>query len=316
MYKKITLCKKITTFVFYFENETMQTHDILQEITPLSDKDCFYIVDRTKSEFSFPLHRHLEFELNYVENAAGARRTVGDSVEVIGNYDLVLITGRELEHTWENYNCTSKQIREITIQFSAGLFPEEILNKNPFQSIKMLLENARKGLAFSLNTIIAIRPFLISLPNEKESFYAMIHFLILLHVLSQSDEIHTLASGSFSRTEPTLDSRRVKKVHEYLNKHFAEEIRLSQISALVGMSDASFSRFFKLRTGKSFTDYLIEIRIGYVIRLLVDSELSISEICFNCGFNNISNFNRIFKKWKGCTPKEFRESYHRRKTII
>jgi len=273
-------------------------------------------VERKKTGFDFPLHKHLEFELNYVENAQGARRTVGDSVEVIGNFDLVLITGHELEHVWENHNCNSDQIREITIQFSQDLFTDSLLNKNQFKSIKLMLERANKGLSFSINTIIAIRPFLNSLSNEKQSFYAVINFLSLLYELSQNDEAHTLASSSFALTESTMESRRVKKVHEYLMQHYKEEIRLSQIASLVGMSEASFSRFFRLRTGKCFTDYLIDIRIGSAIRLLVDSAKSISEICFECGFNNISNFNRIFKKWKGCTPKEYRDNYHKKKIIV
>lgn len=294
----------------------MQKHEVLHEITPLSDKDCFYIVERMKTGFNFPLHKHLEFELNYVENASGARRTVGDSVEVIGNFDLVLITGPELEHVWENHKCTSNQIREITIQFSHDLFPESLLNKNQFISIKMMFERAKKGLSFPVNTIISIRPFLNSLSHEKQSFYAMIHFLSLLYELSRNDEAYTLASSSYALVESTVESRRVKKVHDYLMVHYKEEIRLSQIASLVGMSEASFSRFFRLRTGKCFTDYLIDIRIGSAIRLLVDSAQSVSEICFECGFNNISNFNRIFKKWKGCTPKEFRDSYHKKKIIV
>ena len=296
----------------------MQIFDVLHEITPLSEKDCFYVVERNKTEFSFPLHKHLEYELNYVENASGARRTVGDSVEVIGNYDLVLITGRELEHVWENYNCTSKQIREITIQFSPDLFPDNLLNKNQFRSIKLMFERARKGLAFSLNTIIAIRPFLNSLSHENQNFYAVIHFISLLFELARSNEMNTLASSSFAHTdtEPTMESRRVKKVHDYLMVHYADKINLSQIASLVSMSEVSFSRFFKLRTGKCFSDYLIEIRIGSAIRLLVDSTQSISEICFKCGFNNISNFNRIFKRWKGCTPKEFRHNYQKKKIIV
>lgn len=290
--------------------------DVLHEITPLSDKDCFYIVERTKSEFTFPLHKHQEFELNYVENAAGARRTVGDSVEVIGNYDLVLITGSELEHVWENYQCSSKQIREITIQFSSDLLPEKLLNKNPFKSIKMMLDKAQKGLAFSLNSIIAIRPLLNSMSHETQSFYSVTQLLSLLYELSQCDEAYPLASSSFVHTEPSSESRRVKKVHEYLMKHYTETIHLSEVASLVGMTSVSFSRFFKLRTGKCFSDYLIDIRIGSATRLLVDSSQTISEICFKCGFNNISNFNRIFKKSKGCTPKEFRDNYHKKKTIV
>ena len=296
----------------------MQINDVLHEITPLSEKDCFYVVERNKTDFTFPLHKHLEYELNYVENASGARRTVGDSVEVIGNFDLVLITSRELEHVWENHNCTSKQIREITIQFSPDFFPENILNKNQFRSIKQMFEKARNGLAFSLNTIIAVRPFLNSLSHENQNFYSVIHFISLMFELAQSNEVNTLASSSFARTDTgsTMESRRVKKVHDYLMLHYADKIHLSQIASLVSMSEVSFSRFFKLRTGKCFTDYLIEIRIGSAIRLLVDSSQSISEICFKCGFNNISNFNRIFKKWKGCTPKEFRDNYQKKKIIV
>ena len=95
----------------------MDNNHILQEITPLQDKDLFYIADRTKAEFSYPLHKHEVFELNFIENAAGARRLIGDSNEEIGEYDLVIITGDNLEHYWKQGNCTSKNIREITIHF-------------------------------------------------------------------------------------------------------------------------------------------------------------------------------------------------------
>ena len=91
-------------------------NQIIREITPLSDKDCFYIAERYKTEFTYPIHNHSEFELNFTEKAAGVRRVVGDSSEVIGDYDLVLITGKDLEHVWEQNECRSKEIREITIQ--------------------------------------------------------------------------------------------------------------------------------------------------------------------------------------------------------
>ena len=106
-----------------------------KEITPLSKKDCFYIVERYKKEFNYPLHIHDECELNFIENAQGAKRIVGDSSEEISNYELVLITSKELEHTWEQNNCKSNNIREITIQFSPKLFPMELIEKNQFRSI-------------------------------------------------------------------------------------------------------------------------------------------------------------------------------------
>ena len=112
------------------------------------------------------------------------------------------------------------------------------------------------------------------------------------------------------------DSRRVQKVQEYINTHYQEEIRLGQLADMVGMTDVSFSRFFKLRTGKNLSDYIIDIRLGFASRLLVDSTMSIAEICYECGFNNLSNFNRIFKKKKSCSPKEFRENYRKKKKLI
>lgn len=105
---------------------------IIHEITPLSDEDCFYIAERYKKEFTYPIHSHQEYELNFTEKATGVRRIVGDSVEVVGEYVLVLITGKDLEHVWEQHECTSEQIREITIQFSSELFFKSFINKNQF----------------------------------------------------------------------------------------------------------------------------------------------------------------------------------------
>ena len=122
---------------------TPLSNQIIREITPLSDKDCFYIAERYKTEFTYPIHNHSEFELNFTEKAAGVRRIVGDSSEVIGDYDLVLITGKDLEHVWEQNDCHSKEIREITIQFSSDLFFKSfslgflalfILRANPWHS--------------------------------------------------------------------------------------------------------------------------------------------------------------------------------------
>ena len=122
-------------------------NQIIREITPLSDKDCFYIAERYKTEFTYPIHNHSEFELNFTEKAAGVRRVVGDSSEIIGDYDLVLITGKDLEHVWEQNECHSKEIREITIQFSSDLFFKSFINKNQFDSIRRMLDRAQKGLA-------------------------------------------------------------------------------------------------------------------------------------------------------------------------
>ena len=293
----------------------MNSQDVLSEVAPLSDKDCFYVIERLKSEFTFPIHIHPEFELNFIENARGAQRIVGDSIEEVGNKDLVLITGKNLEHAWINHQCTSKKIREITVQFHPN-FAESFLNKNQFRSIKDMFEKAQKGLLFSQKTIDVVQPLLMSLTLEKHGFYSVVKLLTILHELSLCAEARVLSSSSFASRTENFDSRRVQKVYDYINNNYREDIRLSEMAALVNMSEVSFSRFIKLRTGKSFTDFVIDIRLGYTIRMLVDSTHTIAEICYSCGFNNLSNFNRIFKKRKGITPKEFRDQYLKKKVII
>lgn len=289
---------------------------IIHEITPLSDKDCFYIADRRKSEFTYPLHSHSEFEINYIENAQGVRRIVGDSVEIIGKYDLTLIAGEELEHVWEQHECTSKQIREITIQFSKDLFFGNLIHKNQFDSIRKMLNEAQKGINFPMETIMKVYPMIDTLSAEKSGFHAVVKLLTMLYELSLCDNYRTLASTSFAHIDENSDSRRVRKIYEYINHHYKEEIRLEDLANIIGMTPVALSRFFKLRTGKTVSDYIIDIRLGHASRLLVDTTNTIAEICYDCGFNNLSNFNRIFKKRKDCSPKEFRENFRKTKMII
>ena len=290
---------------------------IIHEITPLSDKDCFYIAERYKTEFTYPIHNHAEFELNFCEHAKGVRRIVGDNAEVIGDYDLVLITGKELEHVWEQHECRSQQIREITIQFSSDLFFSSLVYKNQFSSIRRMLDKAQKGIAFPMQAIMKIYPMLDTLASQKSDFYTVVKFLTILYELSlYTDEARTLSSSSFAKIDTNSDSRRVQKIYEYINNHYKEEIRLVQLADMVGMTPVSFSRFFKLCTGTNLSDYIIDIRLGYASRLLVDSTMSVAEICYESGFNNLSNFNRIFKKKKQISPKEFRENYRKNKKCV
>lgn len=291
------------------------SNKIITEITPLSEKDLFYLVDRTKDTFTFPIHRHAEFELNFVENCSGATRIVGDSIETLGDFDLCIL-GHGIEHAWQQGSCTSPKIHEITIQFDANLLGSEMLMKNQMSSIRNLLEESSKGLTFGMKTIMKVYNRIENLIKTSTGFFQMVEFLSLLYEISVADDRRVLSSSSFVNVHPASDSRRVQKVQDYISIHYKEDIRLDILSEIAGMTPTSFSRFFKLRTGRSLTDYITDIRLGYATRALMDSTTSIAEICYDCGFNNISNFNRIFKKKKNCTPKEFREYYQRHQIII
>lgn len=294
----------------------MEERRVIHEITPLMGKDVLYIADRRKKEFTYPIHNHEVFELNFVEHAAGVRRIVGDSSEVIGEYDLVLITSPQLEHVWEQNTCTSEDIREITIQFDFGMSEDSLFGRNPFISIRKMMNEARKGLCFPLSAIMSVYKELDTLSSIKDGFYAVMQFMTILYELSRCEGARTLASSSFAKIAVEDDSRRILKVKNFINENYMDELRLAQLAEIAGMSASAFSRFFKLHTGRNLSDYIIDIRLGYATRKLVDTSRSISEISFECGFNNLSNFNRIFKKKKGCSPSEFRENYHKTRIIV
>lgn len=294
----------------------MEERRVMHEITPLMGRDVLYIADRRKKEFTYPIHNHEVFELNFVEHAAGVRRIIGDSSEVIGDYDLVLITSPQLEHVWEQNTCTSEDIREITIQFDFGMSEDSIFGRNPFLSIRNMMNEARKGLCFPLSAIMSVYKQLDTLSSIKDGFYAMMQFMTILYELSRCEGARTLASSSFAKIAVEDSSRRIFKVKNFINENYMDELRLAQMADIAGMSASAFSRFFKQHTGRNLSDYIIDIRLGYATRKLVDTSRSISEISFECGFNNLSNFNRIFKKKKGCSPSEFRENYHKTRIIV
>jgi AraC-like DNA-binding protein len=281
--------------------------NILREITPLTQDDCFSIFSRSKKEFDFPLHFHDEFELNFIQNAAGARRVVGDHVEEIGDTELVLV-GPNLQHGWFTHKCKDKIITEITIQFHRDLFDEKFLQRNQLSFIRTLLQRCSRGVLFSEATTKSITSRLVQLP-QKHGFDSVLELMSILHDLSTSRNFTTLSDMSFNVETPCYNSRRIEKIMNYLNNNFSENITLGDAAKIAGMAEVSLSRFFKLRTGKTFVETLNEVRLGHATRMLIDTTNSINEIAYKCGFNNMSNFNRIFKKKKISTPKEYRHNY-------
>ena len=283
------------------------TKNLMREITPLTSNDCFTLSYRLKSEFDFPLHYHDEIELNFILNAKGAKRVVGDHIAEIEDRELVLV-GSNLPHVWQTHKCKSREIREITIQFHKDLLDDKFLKRNQLSFIRTMLERANRGISFSKSTIDQLTPRLLTL-NQKQGFDSVLELLSILHDLSVSRHMQTLSNAAFHTTESTYSSRRIEKVVDLLNQNFHKAITLADAARIANMSTASFSRFFKARTGISFINSLLEIRLGHATRMLIETTQSVSEIAYDCGFNNISNFNRLFRKKKGCTPSEFRENY-------
>lgn len=179
-----------------------------------------------------------------------------------------------------------------------------------------MLNEARKGLAFPMAAIMKVYSLLDTLSGIRDRFKALMQFLEILNTLSQCEGVRTLATTSYAKVNIEDDSRRILKVKNYINENYMYELKLKELATLAHMSESAFSRFFKLHTGRTLSDYIIDIRMGYITRMLVDTTESISEISFKCGYLNLSNFNRIFKRKKGCSPGEYREKYRKIKMII
>lgn len=294
----------------------MKPSNIFCEITALSKDDCFLINRRVKDTFSYPLHIHSECELNFIENAKGALRIIGDSIETIDDLELCLVANEKLEHAWVNGECTSTNIYEITLHFNIDHFLESLLSKRQFHSISVMFENAKRGIVFSRPVILELKNELESLFSNKNEFYSAIKLIEILYKLSIDPNSRILCNRSFTNDSDSSESRRIQKVIDYLDTNFQNKINLSDVAKHVGMSDASFSRFMKARTGKNFVEYLNDLRLGFASNLLVNTNEYVVEIAFKCGFDNLSNFNRLFKKRKGSTPTEFRNNFAKMRKFI
>jgi AraC-like DNA-binding protein len=290
-------------------------NNIIKEITPLTQNDCFTISSRVKSEFNFPLHFHEEFELNLIVNAKGAKRIVGNSVEEIENMELVLIAPN-LSHGWVTHHCESREITEVTIQWHKDLFDEKFLKKNQLAFIRRMLERSSRGILFPKETAELVYKRLLAI-NQMQGFDSVLELMSIIHQLSTAKSMRQLSDGSFNNEQVlNYHSRRIDKAYEFMNANFHKPISLKDISKLVNMTEVSFSRFIKKRTGNTFIDSLNEIRLGHATKMLIETTHSVAEISYKCGFNNISNFNRFFKKKKQCTPKEFRQNYSGTRVFI
>ena len=287
---------------------------ILREIIPLTDDDCFTVFSRTKAAFNFPLHSHDEMELNLILGAAGSQRIVGDHIGEVGEAELVFV-GPNLAHGWFTHKCQSECIREVTIQFSRDLLGESLLQKNQLTLLKKLFSNAKRGVLFAPETARAISGRIVDL-EKKSGFDSILELFSILHDLSTARNVTLLSDITFNRECVQYDSRRLQRVFDFMHRRFDEPISLQDVAKLANMSEVAFSRFIKQHTGFTFTEKLTEIRLGHVSRMLIGTSQSIGEIAIRCGFNNMSNFNKIFRQRKGCTPKEFKKTFYGQRFFV
>ena len=279
--------------------------EIQQEITPLNDDDLFIILNNPDAKFDYALHWHTDFEINMVIDSFGTR-CVGDATEPFDGLDIVLV-GPRLPHIWNGR--IEKGNHVVTLQFHEETLNYPIIHKRIFSPILSLLQSAGRGLAFDeTESKKELRDRILGL-TESSGIDSATGFLQLLDFMSRIPGHRPLASANYQSTylSNNARSRRISAICEYVARNYGEQIKLSDISALINMSESAFCHFFKKKTGKKFIDYLNDYRIGQASKMLYETSHSISEICYSCGFNNPSNFIRVFKNKHGETPSEYRK---------
>ena len=276
---------------------------IHSEITNLNPEDLFLLANHKPAKFDYPIHFHSDYEINLVMNITG-KRIVGDSVENFQADDLVLIESN-LPHAWKA--PFDKKNHIINIKFQAEMLDSWILSKRLFLPVKEMLERSSRGILFSPETVTSMRERLLKL-SHSQGFSSALDFLSILYDMATSQKQRILASTNYSSLSivKTSQSRRINTICQYINQNYHKEVTLKEIGELVNMSESAISHFFKKRTGRSFITYMNDVRIGNASRLLEETTRSISDIAYSCGFNNLSNFNHTFKKYRNQTPREYR----------
>ncbi len=276
-------------------------NEIQQEIVPITQDDLFVIKNHPNAKFDYPIHCHPEYEISLVMNTSGIR-VVGDDEEAFDELDLVM-TGPFVPHVWKSELVTN---HVITIQFSSDLLSFQMINKRLFMPIRQLLIDSMQGLHFYGPEAERIRNEIVEI-TRMQGFQTATKFLNILNLLAYAPR-RKLVSNMYESENlvNSSKSRRITKACKYIEENISQKISLSDVAMLVNMSDSAFSHFFKKKTGISFITYVNNLRVAKACDLLASTSLSASEICYDCGFNNKSNFIRIFTKRKNMTPIEYR----------
>lgn len=257
--------------------------------------------------FDSPWHFHPEFELTLILAGTG-RRFVGDHIEDFAPGDLVLV-GSVLPHYWHSEpdrEGGSDRAHSLVFQFLPDFLGLEFLELPEMEGIRRMIRAAVRGLHFSGNTQKQVAEIMCGLDSSAGPGQ-LLGLLEILNLLSKSLDVRALASHGFAPRFDTKAEERINRSQSYILEHMAEPIRLEDVAVHVNMSPSAFSRYFKKVMGKTFTQFVNELRVGQACRALLETDRPIAEIAFESGFNNLSNFNRRFLELRGVSPRRFRE---------
>lgn len=251
-------------------------------------------------------HYHEQLELVCIIKNSGTR-FIGDNIEKYNAGDIVLI-GKNLPHMWQEESSADSTSSSDVVAIHLGTaFTKSILLSLPeYSNIKRLLDLSAQGVAFH-NTHILLDK--IRKLDELQGFQQFTSVTEILNDLGSRRDFKLLTSQGFVEKLNDQKKGRLQSVHDYVMNNFRKEIGLVSAASVANMNPSSFSRYFKQAYGKTFSEYVNEIRIGYACKLLLEDDIGITQTCFQSGFNNISNFNKQFKKLHNLSPKEYRNRF-------
>lgn len=274
------------------------------------DNDCFSVSHNFYQHFLKIWHYHPEVELVLILKSTGTR-FIGDSIKKFDEGDVVLI-GKNLPHMWLNDEVYFQKESTLFASAIAIHFKEDFLGTSFFgvaemKLISKMLERSSSGIHF-LNVSEDIKKRVSEL-IVIQGFDKIVKLLELFNLLANHKDYELIVSSGFVNENKESGIVKLDKLNEYIFKNFNSEISSKEAAKIVFMNHSAFSRFFKRVHRKTFTRYLNEIRIGYACKLLLEPDYFIAQICYDCGFNNLSNFNKHFKSIKGLSPSEYVKSY-------
>lgn len=270
------------------------------------------VISREDSFFQAPFHSHPELELVYIKESHG-KRIIGNSVEHFVSGDMVFL-GSDIPHVWLNDEiyyqgiCTLKA-KAIVVYFDKDIFGPIFYELKETQKINSLFNQASRGLSIKGETNLLIAKKLEELLHKK-NFEIIVGLFEILAILSESNDLSFVNNESYSQTNVRHKNDRLSDIFDYVKVHYMEDISLDEIAKIANLTPNFFCRMFKLKTKKHFVEYLNEIRISNACKYLIETDMPMSEIAFSCGYKTVSNFNKLFKKLTGTTPKEYRKNTH------
>lgn len=278
------------------------------ELSPPNEKTI--LIKQVDQEFlSNPLHFHELCELVLILESYG-KRVVGNHVDSFSAGDLVLM-GPNIPHIWRNDDIFlnpqhNERARAIVLYFPADFLLRLTDDQATISAMQQFIKRSKRGLRFHGQTLEQATELIKSLA-QKKSFSRITGFLNLIELLHQAEECENLASEGYKPTFGEQETNRINNVYIYVMQNFREEVSLGIAAELVNMTPNAFCRFFKRHTQKSFSKFVNEMRIGHACKLLMNKQLSISEICYQSGYQNLTNFNKFFKTIMRKSPREYRK---------